>query len=536
MSDITLFFFISHIMTTIVALFLGIFVLLNVRNKMTILFFYMSVFIALWSLFYAIWAITDSHDNALIYAKILNFFSIFIPVLYFHWICVFLNRKNKCKLFLVFAYIFTGFVALFSFSNLFIDDVQHVMVFEYFPQSGIIHSIFLVYWIGVIFYSIFLLVIAYKKANGDYKKQILFVLLGAIIGFGGGAFNWPLMFGVEIFLPVTSAMVLLVPLVWGYTIMRHNLMDVKLALIQFFIIILNSFAIGFIFLSNSIGEYIAKSVFMIITVSVSYLLKKSYDKEVEQKEKLLKLTKELERANTELMRLDKAKSEFVSIASHQLRTPLTAIKGYISLILEGAYGKHTPRASEALNKIFLANERLIQLVEDLLNITHIEAGRLEYHIGNVHVEEILEELYEMFILRAKDKDLEFILDLSDKKLPVVQADKSKLREVVSNLIDNAIKYTKKGFVHVSVEYDKKTMRIIVEDSGVGISPESMKTLFAKFSRGTDSSKIYTEGTGLGLFVGKNLIESQGGHVYAESEGVGKGSRFIIEMPIKNKKK
>ncbi len=536
MNDVTLFFFISHIMTTIVALFLGVFVLLNTRNKMTILFFYMNIFIALWSLFYAIWVIADSYNAALLYARILNFFSIFIPVLYFHWICIFLNKERKCKFFLIFSYIFTGVIALFGFGNLFIDRVQRVMSFEYFPHSGIVHSIFLIYWIIIIFYSIVLLIGEYKRADKKYKKQILFVLYGSIIGFGGGAFNWPLMFGISVILPVTSAMVLVVPLLWGYTIMKHNLMDVKLALIQFLIIILNSFAIGFIFLSNSVEEYILKSVFIIITIVVSFLLNKSYNKDRKQKEELFKLSKELKRANAELKRLDKAKSEFISIASHQLRTPLTAIKGYISLILEGAYGKNAPETEEALNKIFLANERLIQLVEDLLNITHIESGQLEYHIEDVHLEEILEELYDMFTMRAQDKGLDFVLDLPDGQLPVLQADKSKLREVISNLIDNAIKYTNKGFVHVSVKYDKRTLRIVVEDSGVGISEASMKTLFAKFSRGTDSSKVYTEGTGLGLFVGKNLIESQGGQIYAQSDGIDKGSTFIIEMPINKDKK
>lgn len=344
------------------------------------------------------------------------------------------------------------------------------------------------------------------------------------------------MLGIESVPPFASALVLVFPVFFGYAMMKYNLMDIKLVLIRSIIILLNAFAFGFIFISNSVGEYVAKITFAVMIFILSYFLQQSYNKEVQQKEKLLKLSKDLERANAELKKLDKAKSEFISIASHQLRTPLTAIKGYISLILEGAYGKNAPESNDALNKIFLANERLIQLVEDLLNITHIEAGRLEYHIDDVHLEKILKELYDMFILRAQDKGLELVLDLSDGQLPIIQADRSKLREVISNLIDNAIKYTKKGFVHISVEHDKKTMRIIVEDSGVGISPESMRTLFAKFSRGTDSSKVYTEGTGLGLFVGKNLIESQGGHIFAESDGIDKGSRFVIEMPINKSKK
>ena len=536
MEDLSLYFFITHIMTAVVSLFLGVFVLLNARNKMNIVFFLLSICIALWSFFYAIWIVASSYDDALVYSRFLNFFSIFIPVLYLHWVCIFLKKGFKNRFLLTVSYSVVGIITIFSFSQLFIVDVKKVSFFEYYPQSGPIHTAFLYFWVFAILYSMFLLFFEYKNASGEYKKQIFFILTGSAIGFGGGAFNWFLMFGIDSILPFFSALVLFVPLLLGYAIMKHNLMDIKLALINFLIIILNAFAVGFIFIAHSVGEYIARIIFALISVIISYLLKRSYDKEVRQKEELMKLSNELKRANTELMRLDKAKSEFISIASHQLRTPLTAIKGYISLILEGAYGANANKTDDALNKIFLANERLIQLVEDLLNITRIESGRLELHLDEkVQVEEIVEELRDMFILRTQDKKLDFVVKIPDKLLSPIKADRSKLREVISNLIDNAIKYTNEGFIHVSMEEERGMIRVIVEDSGVGISEESMKTLFTKFSRGTDSAKIYTEGTGLGLYVGKNLVESQGGRVYAESEGAGKGSRFIVEMPIQKKK-
>lgn len=298
------------------------------------------------------------------------------------------------------------------------------------------------------------------------------------------------------------------------------------------IILLGVVAFGGIFMSDNLTDYIINTLFFLGTLCILYILKKSFDQEIAEKEEVFKLTKELDRANTELRRLDRAKSEFISIASHQLRTPLTAIKGYISLILEGAYGANSPKTEDALNKVFLANERIIQLVEDLLNITRIESDKLEYHyVEDVQVEDVLEELNDLFVLRVKEKNLDFQMDIPEKRLPPIKADRSKLREVISNLIDNAIKYTNEGYVHVSVEHKRKFIRITIEDSGVGISPESLRSLFRKFSRGTDDTKMYTEGTGLGLYVGKSLIESQGGRVYAKSDGVGKGSQFIVEMPI-----
>ncbi len=530
MSEEIFFYFISHILIGITAFFLGVFVLINSRKKINILFFLFSMSVSLWALFYSIWVISVDQEVALFFAKLLNSIAILIPAFYFHWLmCLLEGCKDKKKIVLV--YIVTVLFVITSFTDFFISGIQSISSFSYFPKSNWLHKLFLVEWVIIIFYGIIALLRLIKQSKDKRKAQLITVLIGTTIGFFGGSVNFLFMLGIDIVPAFLSVLVIVFPIMFGYAMIEYNLMNVEAVFVHILLIILNIGSISFVFTSNTRIEYIMKIIFCTLIFLVSYLLIRNYNKEVEQKKELLKLSKELKRANTELKRLDKAKSEFISIASHQLRTPLTAIKGYISLILEGAYGKVAPEIETALNKIFLANERLIQLVEDLLNITHIEDGRLEYHIEDVHVEEILEELYDMFIMRAQDKGLDFVLKLPDGKLPTLQADKSKLREVISNLIDNAIKYTNKGFVHVSVKHNKRTMRIIVEDSGVGISEASMNTLFAKFSRGTDSSKIYTEGTGLGLFVGKNLIESQGGHIYANSDGVGKGSTFIIEMPI-----
>jgi signal transduction histidine kinase len=329
------------------------------------------------------------------------------------------------------------------------------------------------------------------------------------------------LFGIDIFIAVMA-----------YIIVQYGAMDIKLARAQALVWSL-IFLIGaqFFFIHSNTNKVLNSIAFVLVCI-IGYGVVKSVKREEMQKDRLMKFSKDLARANAELKRLDNAKSEFISIASHQLRTPLTAIKGYISLILEGAYGENTDKTDDALNKIFLANERLIQLVEDMLNLTRIESGRLEYRLeDDVHVEDILNELKDMFILRAQDKKLELEIQMPDGQLPAIKADKSKLREVISNLMDNAIKYTKEGFVHVIAQKDGNIVRIIIKDSGMGISEESLKTLFAKFSRGTDSTKVYTDGSGLGLYVGKNLIESQGGHIYAKSDGVDKGSEFIIEMPI-----
>lgn len=247
-----------------------------------------------------------------------------------------------------------------------------------------------------------------------------------------------------------------------------------------------------------------------------------------------KATKELKQANEELRKLDEAKSEFISIASHQLRTPLTVIKGYVSMMLEGSFGKLEAKVDENLYKVYESNERLIHLVENLLNISRIESGRLQFNYDKVDLVDTVESVVEELEHTAKKKKVYLNYEPPKKSLPDINIDEEKIRQVIINLIDNSIKYTKKGGVTVKLELLGEKVRFTVSDTGMGISKEDLPNLFKKFSRGKDTSLVHTEGTGLGLYVGKMMIEAHKGKIWAESDGVGKGSRFIFELPIKIK--
>lgn len=523
---------IASITLSVIALFNG------KRSMIQMVFGFLTLCLGWWSISYFFWLGAESRGVAYFWVGMLNIGATFIPLAYYHWIVTLLNKKRKAVLIL--GYVVVAIFSSFSFSKLYFVDLVEIAGFPYWPKAGdlYIYYIVLIYF-GFYILSIFELIraILQDKFPANQKSIIKIILIAFSISLAAGATNFPLWFGIEL-LPYGNFILIFVHVfLISYAMVKYNFMDMRLLYAQLFTGLILTISLMSILLSSTPSEIMLETFTFLILLGFSYILVKSSKEEIRQREELFRLSSELKRANVELKRLDKAKSEFISIASHQLRTPLTAIKGYISLILEGAYGKNANKTDDALNKIFLANERLIQLVEDLLNITRIESGRLEYRFeDNVQVDEIVEELKDMFILRAQDKKLDFVVKLPDKQVSPIKADRSKLREVVSNLIDNAIKYTKEGFVHVSVEEEKNVIRVVVEDSGVGISPESMRTLFAKFSRGTDSSKIHTEGTGLGLYVGKNLIESQGGSIYAESEGMNKGSRFIIEMPIRQKEK
>jgi signal transduction histidine kinase len=253
----------------------------------------------------------------------------------------------------------------------------------------------------------------------------------------------------------------------------------------------------------------------------------------ERKEELELMSSKLSQSNDKLRKLDNAKSEFISIASHQLRTPLTAIKGFISLLLEGSYGKVETAQIDVLNKIYTSNERLVNLVEDLLNVSRMESGRMEFKFASCQLDSVCQEVFDTFVLRAKEHHLSLEYIKPKKALPEVMVDSTKIREVVSNLVDNALKYTPDGHGGAKLKLEQlgENLRITISDTGIGIPQEELPYLFAKFSRGKDVSRLNTGGTGLGLYVGRAMIENNGGKIWAESDGANLGSRFIIELPL-----
>lgn len=257
--------------------------------------------------------------------------------------------------------------------------------------------------------------------------------------------------------------------------------------------------------------------------------------EIRKKEELEKLAERLKAANDELIRLDIAKSEFITIASHKLRTPMTAIKGFASMLLEGSYGEIDEKPKDVINKIYLSNGRLIHLAEDLLNVSQIESGKVEYNYEKVNLEKIAEEAIDTFLIRAKEKGITLELKHPDSPFPEIITDKVKIKEVIFYIIDNAIKYTQKGGVIVKLSEEDSFVRISVWDTGIGISKEEAPSLFAKFARGKDVSLLNTEGNGLSLHVARNIMQALGGKIAFSSEGKGKGSTFMIDVPVKIEK-
>ncbi|MCE9585332.1 GAF domain-containing sensor histidine kinase [Candidatus Nomurabacteria bacterium] len=244
------------------------------------------------------------------------------------------------------------------------------------------------------------------------------------------------------------------------------------------------------------------------------------------------LYKNLQDANEKLKSLDKLKTEFLSLASHQLRSPLTAIKGYSSMLLEGDFGAITDKQKEAIDRVFQSSQHLAMVVEDLLNVAKIEQGGMQYVMSPFDIEKQVKDISSDLALNAEKKGLKLTFETDNKSPYTVNGDMEKIRQVVLNLIDNSVKYTKTGSIKVTLTKDEnlKNILLAVSDTGMGMTEEIRETLFKKFARG-DGMKMNTSGSGLGLYLAKQIVEAHKGHIWVESDGPGKGSTFFMELDI-----
>jgi len=229
--------------------------------------------------------------------------------------------------------------------------------------------------------------------------------------------------------------------------------------------------------------------------------------------------------------IEKIKTEFVSIAAHQLRTPLSAIKWSLKMVLEGDAGPLTKEQSEFLEQSYQSNERIIRLINDLLNVARIEEGKFLYEFSEIQLEDLIENVVSDLRLLAEQKNIKIKIHKLDKKTPKAKIDSSKMRLALQNVIDNAVKYTPpNGKVDIFVKYAAPNLEITVKDTGIGISEEQTVRVFTKFFRTDNAMKMETEGSGLGLFIVKNIIEYHKGKIWFESE-INKGTTFHIAIPI-----
>jgi signal transduction histidine kinase len=242
-------------------------------------------------------------------------------------------------------------------------------------------------------------------------------------------------------------------------------------------------------------------------------------------------TKELRASNAQLQRLDTAKDEFVSMASHQLRTPLTSVKGYISMVLEGDAGPISDMQSKLLNEAFTSSERMVHLINDFLNVSRLQTGKFMVDRRPVDLAKLVEQEVDSLQTTAHAHDLKLRFR-KPSRFPMLYLDEGKLRQVVMNFIDNAIYYShEETTIVVELSILDGDALLQVHDTGIGVPPAEQAHLFSKFFRATNARKQRPDGTGVGLFLAKKVIVAHGGGMVFDSIE-GKGSTFGFRLPVK----
>jgi signal transduction histidine kinase len=323
-------------------------------------------------------------------------------------------------------------------------------------------------------------------------------------------------------------------LIMGYTLIKYNFWSWLVIFTELLVSLLVVALVAVLFIQTSFLSIFGVGVLTLLVIIASFFLVQKIRMGNKTQDEVSRLSSELESMRENLKILDKKKSEFLAMVSHHLRDPLTAIKGYSSMLLEGSFGELNSMVHDAVNKMFNSSSRLIMMISDFMDITNIESGDMKYFLTRVNMKKLVAEVVDDMQSATRTGGLELNLAIDDyhQEDYAVVADLGKMHQVILSIIDNSIKYTPYGSISVklSLSDDKKNVLFRISDTGIGMSEVTLQKIFKKFSRADGVNKTYTEGVGLGLYVAKKIIEKHQGRVWAESQGEGTGSSFFVEIP------
>jgi len=526
--DVPALLYYAQIPATIIALLLGFYIFWNGRKfLLNRLLFLITVLFSLWTFTTLIvWAGNDGGLFAFVwpfYDLILGFIAIFC----IYFIYVFLDKKDVLvRIKVIFLTLLAPILILaptnfnlggFNITNCDAFDFESLPLKIFTTSLGVLAMV----WILI------LLIRKYRISDSSFKKQIILMGTGIeffLFSFFGMEFlatylvkigilpNSQLelygLFGMVIFMIYISIL-----------IVRFKAFDGKLfatqVLVWGLVILIGS---EFFFTQNTLN-IILIAITLVVSAGLGLSIIRSVKKEIEN--------------NIKLKAFDVLKSQFLSLASHQLRNPITTIISCTSMFLDGSFGDISELQKKMLSQMLFGARNMNGSVETYLTLAKIEQGGLQYNMAKLDMAPFAKEVTEQQKLEAEKRNLVLSFEADGQSSYFVNGDKIHLTQVLQNLIDNALKHTKEGWIKVKLSKDETVgkIKIVISDSGEGIKPEIMPKLFKEFSRG-EGAKMDVMGSGIGLFLAKEIIEKgHHGKIWAESEGAGKGASFIFELPI-----
>lgn len=526
----------SHVFPLVISLFLGIQVLISNPSKTTNrLLFAMTAFFATWVYFDLILWASPTPESVIFFWKSIVIFEILMYLAGLHLIYNFTRGHSPRLLYKVLFFLPTLPIFLFAHTSLSVVGLspdcdegafEGVLIqYMYFLESLIIIA-------GVYFIATSRKHLHLQKTDRYWNLWLSVATIIFLIFFWSGNLTLsfdlnPLVEQYKLFsMPNFAALV-------AYGIIRHSAFGVKAILTDVLLATMWMAIFSTLLLENmSVARPVLIATLLTLSV-IAIGISRSVKNEIKQKNEIAQLATELEQANKRLKQLDKAKSEFVSIASHQLRSPLTSMRGYASMLLDGSYGTIPAKANEAVQRIADSSKFMARMVENYLNVSRIESGNMKYELSDFNLATETEKIVDDKRQEAVRKGILLTYHNKLQRQGLVHADIGKTQEIIHNLLNNALKYTPKGSIDVLVHDDvkKKVVHVDITDSGIGMSTDDIDKLFGKFERAANANSVNTTGTGLGLYVARTMALAMQGDITAFSEGEGSGSTFRITLPL-----
>lgn len=529
---------ISHLelfsLGTITALMLAIGFAVYVSNKKSatnVAFFVLAIVAVMWSL--ANFLIYQSSDSNVVLwlMRALLFFATWFAFALFYFYTVFPGDSFKSSPYVRFVLVPISIcVSLLTLTPYVFERILA------FGADGRVESVstgtgialFGIYVVPLVIFSFVLLLVKTRRATHVVRRSYEIILAGTTITFSLILFfNFvlPAFFQNSTYVTFGSLFILPFIAATAYAIMRHHLFNIKIISTAILCALLAILAIVDVLLSDQLFTLLFRAAVFTLVLGVGFLLIRGVFREVQQRELIEKQEKELEEVNRQ-------QEGLLHFISHEVKGYLTKGEAAFAAIYAGDYGEVNSKL-HTMSGLALADTRKgVNTVIDILDASNLKRGTVSFAKNSFDLSKEIQEIVRDLEMAAHEKGLSLMYEKPVTGAHMMIGDEDKIRRhVLRNIIDNSIKYTPHGHVRVELSRNESHYRITVSDTGVGITPEDMKKLFTEGGKGADSLRINVHSTGYGLFIAKAIVEGHGGKVWAESEGAGKGSRFIIELPV-----
>lgn len=528
----------SHLLPMGILMAMGLYILLKDRKILNLTFFILVSYISIW--LFGDWVLWETNDYYLVNAfwAPLDYFDVCMFLAAFYFYTVFINGRdmaNKYKLALTAITLYPLYLVLTG---------QSILGFNRFWCESMENDFLTYYRFAVetltILAIIIVAIIEWRRKEVVVDRKSFLIVTLAMIGFlstfaiTGYLSSVTYIYEIQLY-GMFSLPVFIVFLV--FAINRYDVFALKYFNQMLLAWILVPLVASEYFFLSGVTDTILNTITLLISIFIVFVLGRNIRQENIDRMKIEKLNQNLIDANAHLKEQDEQKTEFISLASHQLRGPLTSIKGYASMMLEGDFGELTKTIRDGIETIFKSSQSLVVLVGDYLDVSRMDQGRMKYDFSDFDLRKTAEQAVSEMKPNISISGLTLNADIDLEHDLYIHGDEGKIKQVISNLIDNSIKYTPKGSIDLIIRRnDKDKITIKIKDTGVGIDPRVLPKLFDRFTRAPDASKTNISGTGLGLYVAKKMMEAHRGKIWAESEGKGKGSTFVIELDAIHKDK